>query len=94
MSSLSPLHQLVLDNRPLFWGVAESKLSSVSEELVVEVILNYGSLEAVKQLIDILGLECVADIFYEQQDRARSNYSALTKNYFNLYFNRHAPRNS
>jgi hypothetical protein len=94
MSSLSPLDQFVLDNKSLFWGVAESKLSSVSEEVVVETILNYGSLEAVKQLIDILGLERVAVIFNKQQSQARTNYSALTKNYFNLYFNRHAPRHS
>jgi hypothetical protein len=85
----SPLLNLVKANRTLFWSTSEADLTQLNREAVVEVILNYGNEANVKALINILGLRTVSDIFYQQVQRKRSNYSPQTKNFFKLYFNRH-----
>lgn len=65
----------------------------LSEESVVEAVLNYGNWDDVQQLIKILGMKKVAGIFREKSkpDKfGRQNYRPEIKHYFNLYFNKHA----
>ena len=38
-------------------------MEEVSHELLVETILNYGDMEAVLKLFNLLGIEKVAEIF-------------------------------
>jgi hypothetical protein len=60
--------------------------------LLVETILNYGSLEDVKELFQLLDAKEVARLFRQStSDRVRNNYFPEVRNFFNLYFNRHAP---
>ena len=76
--------------RPLFWSVAVDKLSSVSDELLVETILNYGAMEDVRSLFDLLGLERTAAVFFKTTEgRTRDNYFPEVANFFRIYFNRH-----
>jgi hypothetical protein len=51
------LHRLAVENRPLFWSVAEAELGNISRELIVETILNFGSLESVRRLFEIMGTD-------------------------------------
>lgn len=79
--------------RHLFWSVSEDKLPGISEELLVETVLNYGTLDDVRELIKLLGLQQTAAIFYKTSaNRPRHNYFPEVANFFRLYFNRHAPR--
>jgi len=76
--------------RPLFWSVAADKLNSVSDELLVETILNYGSMEDVRELFKLLSLERTAAVFFKTTEgRVRHNYFPEVANYFQIYFNRH-----
>ena len=78
--------------RHLFWSVSEDKLPGISEELLVETVLNYGTLDDVRELIKLLGLQQTAAIFYKTSaNRPRHNYFPEVANFFRLYFNRHAP---
>jgi hypothetical protein len=52
----------------LFWYIPEDKKEDISPDVLVEFILNYGDLGAVKELFSI--------------------------NYFTLFFNRNASRNT
>ena len=73
----------------LFWSVGD--LSKVSDILLVETILNYGSWEDVKELIQLLGISRTAKLFRDTTEgRVRDNYFPEVKNYFTLYFTRHA----
>ncbi len=75
----------------LFWSVKKEKRRDVSETLVVETILNYGTLEDVRELFKVLGLAHTASIFFATtQNRTRNNYFPEVENFFNLYFTRHA----
>jgi hypothetical protein len=77
----------------LFWYIPEDKKEDISLDVLVEFILNYGDLKAVKELLSILGTKAVADIFLNSinlSERRRGNYHELTLNYFTLLFNRYA----
>lgn len=78
-----------VQKRPhLFWSVQDSQ--SLSEESVVEAVLNYGNFEDVKKLFSILGIQRVARVFKEQIKQKRPNYDPKIINYFKLYFQKHA----
>ena len=88
-------HDFLERNRDLFWHFDKSKLDALPYDVVVEYILNYGSEESVKELIAILGIRQVADIFFKNTGPGRrSNYFPQTQHFFTLYFNRHASRNT
>lgn len=84
----------IRQRRPLFWSVSDEKLSNISDELMVETILNYGNLDDVRELFKVLGLKQVAAIFRKTSvNRVRHNYFPEVLNFFSLYFNYHAPGN-
>jgi hypothetical protein len=62
----------------------------VSDESLVEAVLNLGDWDDVQELIAMMGMRKVADIFEKKAFVKRSNYDKRTVNFFNLYFARHA----
>ena len=62
----------------------------LSEEAIVEAVLNYGDWDDVQEMIKILGIKKVAKIFSKESQKTRCNYFSDIKNYFNLYFNKYA----
>jgi hypothetical protein len=65
--------------------------------VLVEFILNYGDLPAIKELLGIVGINDVADHFFKSinlSERRKGNYHELTINYFTLLFNRYAQSNT
>ena len=87
------LHKLIDDNRNLFWSVRREDLNKLSREAVVEIFLNYANIKEIRTLIEIIGIQEVAQVFYRQIGKKRINYNKRTINYFNLYFKRHAQGN-
>ncbi len=80
----------IVQHRYLFWSVGDAHLPFISDELLIETIFNYGSLEDVKFLFDNIGIENVAKIFYKSlNNRTRHNYFPEVANFFHLYFKRH-----
>jgi len=75
----------------LFWYVSEEEKENLSMDAIVEAILNYGDLEAVRQLIGLAGVKTVAEIFFRQIRNKRVNYFPQVVNFFTLYFHRNAP---
>lgn len=85
--------QFIRENQELFWYIDKTKLEDISHEVLVEFILNYGDLNVVKKLFELLGLDYVAEIFYKQVAPGRRiNYFPKYLNFFKLYFDRHASR--
>ena len=84
-------------NSDLFWYTPVDKKEDISPDVVVEFVLNYGDMKAVKELFSIYGIQNVADMFFTSinlSERRKGNYNELTINYFTLYFNRNALRNT
>jgi len=83
----------IREHSVLFWYTPEDKKEEISEELLVEMILNYGDLEAIQKLIGIMGIKKVADIFFTSvnlSERRKGNYFDTTLNFFTLFFQRYA----
>ena len=94
MENNTRIKEFIKENSSLFWYIPEEKKQDISHEVLVEFILNYGNHKSVKTLFNLLGIKYVSDIFYTQTNRQRVNYHKRTAYFFNLYFQRHAHRNS
>lgn len=77
----------------LFWYSPEDKGETVSDELLVEHILNYGTMDDVRELFQVMGLQRTAEIFRGMTGRKALNFFPEIWNYFNLLFARYAPSN-
>ena len=78
-----------IKKRPyLVWGTRN--YDNLSEEAIVENVLNYGDIDDVKEMFSILGIKKSAIIFKKQISQKRNNYRPKIKNYFNLYFKKYA----
>ncbi len=78
-----------IEKRPyLIWYTKNFK--NLSQEAIVESVLNYGDFDDVKKMISILGIKKTAAIFRKQIKRKRINYDPKIVNYFKLYFNKYA----
>ena len=90
----SPEVKKYIDARPnLFWYSPAPKSETVSDELLVEMVLNYGDMDDVRSLFAVMSIRDVAKIFFDstgRSERRKGNYHELTLNYFTLLFNRYA----
>lgn len=82
------IHEFIKKRPYLIWYV--KNLDKLSEESIVEHVLNYGDWDDVQEMIKILGMEKTAKIFRAKSQQKRSNYRPEIKNYFQLYFNKYA----
>ncbi len=81
--------QNFIKKRPyLIWHT--KNLDKISQEAIVEAVLNYGDFDEVKKMIKILGIKKTAEIFQKRAKQKRSNYRPEIKNYFSHYFNKYA----
>lgn len=76
--------------KALFWYIDPQKLENINMAFLTETILNYGDLQDVKELISLVGIKNIAQIFYSSVENKRNNYFPDVANYFNLYFQKHA----
>ena len=77
----------------LFWYSPAPKSETVNDELLVEMVLNYGSMYQLRKLLTVMGIKNVAKIFFDSisiSERRKGNYHELVLNYFILFFNRYA----
>lgn len=87
------IQQFIKEHSDLFWYTPEDKKPEISHEFLIETILNYGDMEAVKRLFTIMGIKNVADVFFRSinlSERRRNNYYDIIVNFFTLVFNHYA----
>ncbi|MFA6393714.1 MAG: hypothetical protein WCW25_02485 [Patescibacteria group bacterium] len=80
--------EFIKKRKVLFWYIKNPE--NISDEVLVEFILNYGNWDDVKKLFKILGIKKSAEVFKGQAYKPRSNYRPEVKNYFKHYFARYA----
>ena len=91
------IKKYIHEHSNLFWYTPEDKKEEISTEFLVETILNYGDKDAVIQLFDLMGINKVAQVFFNSinlSDRRKGNYHEITVNYFTLLFKKYAHRNN
>lgn len=85
--------QDIIKKKPLLaWSSKNPQ--TISDEAVLETVLNYGDWDDFRQFIKIKGLRQTVDMFSKALKRKRNNYRPEVKYYFKLYFQKHAPRNT
>ncbi|GHT09967.1 hypothetical protein AGMMS4956_00570 [Bacteroidia bacterium] len=82
------------EHQMLFWYSPEPKSETVSDELVVETLINYGTMNDIHRLFDTMGLQYAANIFRGMTGRKKMNFYPELWNYFNLYFDKYVCNNS
>lgn len=73
----------------LFWYIPEDKKEEIDHEILVEFILNYGDMDAVKDLFRTLGVKETARVFFNsvnKSSRRKQNYNELTLNFLAFIF--------
>ncbi len=92
MENSRELKDLIRKNASLFWYSKADEKENLPLDVVVEFFINYASLETIKELCAIVGIQKVADIFFNQirTQKERSNYFPVYQNYFTLLFNKYA----
>ena len=88
MQSVKDFRDIIRQKPYLIWYTKD--YDALNEEAVVEAVLNYGDWDDVQQLIETLGMKRVAEIFETYASRSRTNYRDDIREYFHLYFQRHA----
>jgi hypothetical protein len=84
------IKQFIAENADLFWYIPESEKQNISLEVLVEFILNYGDMNKIKKMFQLLGLKTVASLFLSIKERKIGNFYPEIHNFFTLYFKRHA----
>ena len=82
--------QLITKNRSLFWYTPEDKKQDISDALLVERILNDGSLDDYRDLISALGGKRVAEVFFSAKGRQKDNYYPEIYHFFSLVLSKYA----
>jgi len=89
----SEIKKYIDDRQYLFWYSPSPKNETVSDELLVEIVLNYGNIDDVIELFKVMNIRNVANIFFNsinKSERRKGNYHELTINYFTLLFKKYA----
>ena len=82
--------QDIIKKKPyLAWYVKDP--SQLTDQSVLEHVLNYGDWDDVKTYIKIKGLDKTAKIFTDEANKSRTNYLPEVKQYFTRYFRKYAP---
>ena len=76
----------------LLWWVRD--YDALSEDAVVEAVLDQGDWAELQDIVQILGRQRVAEIFFKQVQYPRCNYSEKRASFFKNYFSEYARGNS
>jgi hypothetical protein len=85
---MSEIHEFMKKRPGLIWYVRD--IDNLDDRSIVEHVLNYGNWDDVQEMIRIMGMERVAEVFRTWAFVPRTNYFPEITNYFQLYFNKHA----
>ncbi|MDQ3190191.1 MAG: hypothetical protein M3Q58_01205 [Bacteroidota bacterium] len=64
----------ITKNAHLFWYIKKEAIPNISNEVLVEFIFNYGTLDDVKELIKIIGFQELKRVYEDVTDRGIGNY--------------------
>lgn len=59
--------QFIQKNSKLFWYTPEDQKQNISDALLVETILNYGTLDDYRELVNVLGGKLSQRCFFQQK---------------------------
>jgi hypothetical protein len=89
-SKVALRNEFIDDNAHLFWYIKKDALHNISDEVLVEFIMNYGELNQIKRLFDLVGEKKISSLIKLNLDKVknkeRQNYRLSILNLFDKYF--------
>jgi hypothetical protein len=79
-------NNFIKKHRDWFWYTPEEKLKSISDELLLENVINYGSIKDFKDYIKIVGIENASKTFWKFRGSKKKNLYPELYNLFDKYF--------
>lgn len=79
------LKQLARQQKQLFWDIAESSLDQLSNEAIIERIVNYGDMKAFKSLVSNTDKDYLRNIVVSERHKRRQNYRQKALNFLEIY---------
>ncbi|MBE6321303.1 MAG: hypothetical protein E7075_10135 [Bacteroidales bacterium] len=76
-------------HKDLFWYTPVDKKANISDNLLVETILNDGTLDDYKLLLQVLGAQRVAEVFFAAKGRQKQNYYPEIHHFFSLLLSKY-----
>lgn len=83
--------ELIQKNKHLFWYIKKESLYNISDDVLVEFIINYGEMEAVKELIQVLGMENLKKVYKNITGKRVGNYLPASLHFLKLIVERFVP---
>lgn len=74
----------------MFWYTPESSKHDIGDELLVETILNEGTLDDFRELKRVLTPQRVAQVFFGASPRQVKNYYPEIRHFFSLALKQYA----
>ena len=74
----------------LFWYTPADKKMNISDALLVETILNYGTLDDFRALLTVLTPQRVAEVFFSADERQKNNYIPVIRNFYSKVLKKYA----
>jgi len=87
------IKSFIRQHSSLFWYTSEDKKEEISQEFLVETILNYGDMDDVRKLIQIMGIKRLTEIFSGLQGRKKMNYYPEIYHFYSILIQRYAHSN-
>ena len=82
--------EIIKKHGSLFWFTPEEQKRDISDALLVETILNEGTLDDYRELVAALGGKRVAEIFFAATGRRKANYYPEIHHFFSLVLKEYA----
>ncbi len=86
--------ELIQKNKDLFWYIRKDALKEMSDDVLVEFIMNYGDMEALRDLINVLGIEKLRIVYNNVQGRRVGNYKIEFLRFLKRIIDYYVPANT
>jgi len=84
------LKDFIDEHSSLFWYTPKDKKENISPELLLETILNYGTLDDCLNLFQLIGFGNAYRMLQSVNGRKKMNYYPEIYNFFKLYLSKNA----
>lgn len=81
--------QFIEMHKDLFWYTPADKKADISDSLLVETILNDGTLDDYKSLLQVLSAQHVARVFFAAKGRQKQNYYPEIYHFYSLILSKY-----
>lgn len=82
--------QYIDAHKQQFWYTPEAEKQNISDSLLVETMLNYGTLDDFRDLMIALTPKRVAEVFFSATERQIKNYYPEVRHFFSLVLKKYA----